>query len=156
MAERGSREANSILAASSRMGARNDGMRNICELLINVVMFNRPKVLVGLDQKVRGMDGTFRSCSTRTMIPPANRQALTHRVKLAEQGKPNYFHLSMESEPQGEPAGKWVKEVGESECRSVMEWIRVQICPITKVSKLPTGVGSRETSGGSNLYGEDR
>jgi len=25
------------------MGVRNDGMRNICELLINVVMLNRPK-----------------------------------------------------------------------------------------------------------------
>lgn len=32
------------------MGAMNDGMRNICELLINVVMLNRPKMLTGLDQ----------------------------------------------------------------------------------------------------------
>lgn len=36
------------------MGARNDGMRNVCELLINVVIFDRPKMLTGLDQKVRG------------------------------------------------------------------------------------------------------
>ena len=52
--------------------------------------------------------------------------------------------------------GKWVKEVGESESRSVMEWIQVQNLPGTKVSKLPTGVGSRETSVRCNLYGEDR
>jgi hypothetical protein len=32
------------------MGARNDGMRNICELLINVVIFDRPKMLTGLGQ----------------------------------------------------------------------------------------------------------
>ena len=32
-----------------------DGMGNTCELLINVVMKNKPKVLEGLDQKVRGM-----------------------------------------------------------------------------------------------------
>ena len=32
------------------MGARNDGMRNIYELLINVVIFVRPKMLTGLDQ----------------------------------------------------------------------------------------------------------
>jgi len=32
------------------MGARNDGMRNICELLINVVIFDRPKMLAGLGQ----------------------------------------------------------------------------------------------------------
>ncbi len=37
------------------MGARNDGMRNVCELLINVVIVDRPKMLTGLDQKVRGM-----------------------------------------------------------------------------------------------------
>jgi hypothetical protein len=30
------------------------GMSNICELLINVVKNNKPKVLRGLDQKVRG------------------------------------------------------------------------------------------------------
>ena len=63
------------------------------------------------------------------MIPPADRQTLTHRVKLAEQGKPNYLHLSMEGEPQGKLIGKWVKEVGESESCSVMEWIRVQNLP---------------------------
>jgi RNA-directed DNA polymerase len=87
-----SREANSTLAASSWMGARNDGMRNVCELLINVVIVDRPKMLTGLDQKVRGVVGTVRCCPTRTTIPPANRQTLTHRVKLAEQGKPNHLH----------------------------------------------------------------
>jgi len=35
----------------------------------------------------------------------------------------------MESEPQGKPIGEWVKEVGESEGRSVMERIRVQTLP---------------------------
>jgi hypothetical protein len=43
------------------MGARNDGMRNICELLINVVIFDRPKMLTGLGQKARGMVEVFRS-----------------------------------------------------------------------------------------------
>ncbi len=28
----------------------NDGMRNICELLINVVILDRPKMLAGLGQ----------------------------------------------------------------------------------------------------------
>jgi hypothetical protein len=74
------------------MGARNDGMRNVCELQINVVIVDRPKMLTGLDQKVRGMVGVVRCCPTRTMIPPANRQTLTHRVKVAEQGKPNHLH----------------------------------------------------------------
>ena len=84
-------------------------------------------MLIGLDQKVRGMDGPVRFCPTRSTIPPANRQTLNHRVKLAEQGKPNYLHLSMEGEPQGELMGKWVEEVGESEGRSVMGWILVKL-----------------------------
>lgn len=50
----------------------------------------------------------------------------------------------MESDPQGEPIGKWVKEVGESECWSVMDQIRVQTLPGTKVSRLPAGVESRK------------
>jgi len=36
------------------MGARNDGMCNICELLINVVTVNRPKMLIGLNQNGKG------------------------------------------------------------------------------------------------------
>jgi hypothetical protein len=32
------------------MGAINDGMRNICELLINVVILNRLNVLTSLGQ----------------------------------------------------------------------------------------------------------
>ena len=56
-------------------------MGNICELLINVVMLNKPKVLTGLDQKVRGMVRGLSIPSTHSRIPPAKRQALTHRVK---------------------------------------------------------------------------
>jgi hypothetical protein len=57
--ERGTRKGISILVAPNRMGAKNDGMCNICELLINVVKVNRPKVLTGLNQRVRGMVEVF-------------------------------------------------------------------------------------------------
>ena len=43
--ERAHREVGSILTALSRRGAKNDGMGNIGELLINVVIYNKPKVL---------------------------------------------------------------------------------------------------------------
>ena len=71
----------SILAALSRRGAKNDGMGNIRELLINVVILNKPKVLLGLNQKVRGMVRGLFIPFTHSIIPPAKRQALTHRVK---------------------------------------------------------------------------
>lgn len=93
---------------------------------------------------VRGMVKVFVCHFTRPVIPPANRQTLTHRVKAVEHGKPNYLHPRMESGPQGKPTDKWVEEVGESECHPVTGWIRVQDLPGTKVSRLPTGVESRE------------
>jgi len=93
---------------------------------------------------VRGMDEVFVCHFTRSIIPPANRQTLTHRVKSVEHGKPNCLHFSMESNPQGKPTGKWVKEIGKSKRWSVMDQIRVQNLLGTKVSRLPIGVESRE------------
>jgi len=56
-------------------------MGNRCELLINVVMRNKPKVLTGLDQKVRGMDSWLEIPATQSNIPPADRQALSRHVE---------------------------------------------------------------------------
>ena len=76
-----------------------DGTSNICELLINVVMQNKPKGLEGLDQKVRGMVKALLYRFTQSMIPSAERQALTHLMELTEHGKPNCLHLKVESDP---------------------------------------------------------
>jgi hypothetical protein len=76
-AERVTREGNSILIAPIRMGAMNDDMGNIRELLRNVVMWSKPKVLTGLNQKVRGMDSWLYISATQSSIPPAERQALS-------------------------------------------------------------------------------
>ena len=70
-----------------------DGMSNIRELLVNVGNQNKPKVLKGLDQKVRGMDRMLYIHPTQSMTPSANRQALTHLVESAEHGKPNCLRL---------------------------------------------------------------
>jgi hypothetical protein len=43
LARRDNRDMTSTLEASIRMGAMNGGMRNICELLLNVVMLNRQR-----------------------------------------------------------------------------------------------------------------
>ena len=81
IAERTTQEGSPILIALIRMGARNDDMGNRCELLINVVMRNKPKVLTGLDQKVRGMDSWLEIPATQSNIPPADRQALSRHVE---------------------------------------------------------------------------
>jgi hypothetical protein len=36
------------------LGAKNNGMLNTCELLINAVSVERPKMLIGLDQNGKG------------------------------------------------------------------------------------------------------
>ena len=56
-------------------------MGNTCELRINVVMWNKPKVLIGLNQKVRGVVVVFYIHSTQSEIPPAKRQTPTRLVK---------------------------------------------------------------------------
>ena len=76
-----------------------DGMSNKCEMLINVVKQNKPKMLKGLGQKVRGMDRVLYVHPTQSVIPPAERQALTHPVKTAEHGKPNCLRLRVVGDP---------------------------------------------------------
>ncbi|GBC61382.1 hypothetical protein DENIS_2342 [Desulfonema ishimotonii] len=54
-------------------------MDNICELLINFVSASKPKMLTGLNQKVRGMVRAFGFRSAQSMIPPEDRQILSHQ-----------------------------------------------------------------------------
>ena len=81
IAERANREGNSTLIAPIRMGARNDDKGNACELLINVVKWSKPKVLIGLDQKVRGTVSWLYIPTTQSIIPPVDRQVLSRRVE---------------------------------------------------------------------------
>jgi hypothetical protein len=78
-----------------------DGTSNICELLINVVTNNKPKVLKGLDQKVRGMAKALLHRFTQSMIPSAERQALTYLIELVEHGKPNCLHWKWKATCKG-------------------------------------------------------
>jgi hypothetical protein len=48
-------------------------MGNRCELPINVVKTDKPKMLIGLNQKVSGMGEEFISLLSQTITPPANR-----------------------------------------------------------------------------------
>ena len=50
-------------------------MGNRCELRINVVRTNKPKSLIGLNQKVRGWMYGLGFPDTQTIRPPADTQA---------------------------------------------------------------------------------
>ncbi len=63
------------------------------------------------------------------MIPPANKQTLTHCVLKEELGKPVFLLPWKDSQPQGWSMGVRVEEVRESERCPVMGQIRVQNLP---------------------------
>jgi len=75
-----------------------DGMANRCELPINAVKANKPKMLRGLNQKVRDRYEGIQFPSSETTPSPANRQG---------------------------PEGAAIEEDGESERSFVMKGIGV-------------------------------
>jgi hypothetical protein len=73
---RRSREADGISESNTRYGTSLGCMVNICELLINLVTKDKPKLLTGLGQKASGRDVAFRFRYTRSITPPGDRQNL--------------------------------------------------------------------------------
>ena len=63
-------------------------MTNGSEPLINAVTDDKPKMLTGLNQKVRGWCRGSRAFLPQTRQPPADRRGLTHRGTQAERGTP--------------------------------------------------------------------
>ncbi len=63
-------------------------MTNGREPLINAVTDDKPKMLTGLNQKVRGWCRGSRVFLPQTLQPPADRRGLTHRGTQTERGKP--------------------------------------------------------------------
>ena len=94
-------------------------MGNRCKFVINVVTHEEPKTLIGFNQKVCGKEQRLRNPLSWTNRPPAESEVLTHLVVKTEHGKPIVLPFAGRK-PQGVPMGLWVKEEGESECRTVM------------------------------------
>ena len=130
-------------------------MVNICELLINVVNCDKPKVLTGLSQNGKGSGMDAPNSSIADNAPPAERQNLNHMGTCMERGKPVGLPVK-ESEPQGTLMGLRVEDGGESQCLPVIGGIGVE--PVSKVretrrlatslhakaGRIPPGRSSRE------------
>jgi hypothetical protein len=65
-----------VIAANTKVAEalEFDGMANRGELLLNAVNANKPKVLTGLNQKVRDGNGGIQFPPSETHTSPANRQ----------------------------------------------------------------------------------
>jgi hypothetical protein len=102
-----------------------DGMVNTCELSINVVMSDKPKMLLGLSQKalerVQSLDNTL----SWTSNAPGGQRAPNPSVSTLRNVVSPYCSSTRGREaarPTDSGAGKGV---GKSEGRPVMGWIRV-------------------------------
>ena len=141
------REPKLRLRAATRSGARKDGMANICEPLINVVIPSKPKVLTGLDQNGTWSEQGLVYLLPQTRRPPANRRSLTHSANHVERGKSVVLQKGT-APREGRPMGRRTRDQGHSEGRSVMGWIEVEpraTSPHAKAGRLPRGPWSRES-----------
>ncbi len=100
-------------------------MVNESELLINVVMHNKPKMLRGLSQKARGQVQRVNGSLTWLLFHRRKRQHLTYSGTHAERGKPVTLPLR-ESEPQDEPIELQVWDNRKSESSTVIVGIEVE------------------------------
>ena len=69
-------------------------MRNLCELPINVVNDDEPKMLTGSDQKVRGKVSALRFRTAQSAIPPAYRRTLSRHGQIMRNMVSPYFSFS--------------------------------------------------------------
>jgi hypothetical protein len=121
-------------------------MANVCELLIKTVTKQRPKMLRGLDQKVRGWLRPSR-LGVHGHNSPVDRQGLTHRVNYAEHGKPvipsarTRFAARRVEGVAGR--GCWRKR--KPFCNGVDRDCAQATSSHAKAGRLPTGVSLRES-----------
>ena len=120
------------------------GTINIREPSLNVVIHDKPNVLIGLNQNGKRSGMAPWSWVIVDSAPPAKRRDPPHSEIDAEQGKP-VVSPETAGEPQGIPLVLRVKEQGKSESRSVMGWIGVAISPHEKSGRLPYGLSSQES-----------
>lgn len=97
-----------------------------------VVSGEQPKGLIGCGQNGKGSRICVCSSHITDGVPSANSQYLTLHVQCEKRGKPIVLLSDTiftpnreESEPQGQPMGLWVEDVGKSECQPVIGWIGI-------------------------------
>src|SRR2546422_11550596 len=91
-------------------------MTNGSEPLINAVTDDKPKMLTGLNQKVRGWCRGSRVFLPQTLQPPADRRGLTPRGTQAGRGKP-VVAPQREEHLEGRRRGRGHKRWAEAKVR---------------------------------------
>src|SRR5262245_39758891 len=119
-----------------------DGMVNTCELSINVVMSNKPKMLTGLSQKalerVQGLDNTL----AWTSNAPGEQRAPNPFVSTLRNVVSPYCSSTRGRKAARPTNGSVGRGVGKSEGHPVRGWIRVAprlwaTSPAAQAGRLP-------------------
>jgi hypothetical protein len=126
-----------------------EGMVNTCELLINVVMSTKPKMLTGLSQKalerVQGLDNIL----SWTRNAPGGERAPHPSLSTVRNVVSPYRSFLKGRKAIRPTKGGAGRGVGKSECLLVMGRIRVApgvlaTSPDAQAGRLPCGVSARE------------
>ena len=124
-------------------------MVNTCELSLNVVMSDKPKMLIGLRQKalerVQSLDNTL----SWTFNAPGGQRAPHPFVSILRNVVSPYGSSTRGREAARPTNGGAGRGVGKSERHPVMGWIRVApvvwaTSPAAQAGRLPYGVSVRE------------
>jgi RNA-directed DNA polymerase len=118
------------------------GLDSVCEILLNVVTANKPKMLTGLPKGNGVSTGGPRSPVVNVEAPGGKGWTSPTLAWKRTRASP-YLSRHRESDPQGKPTEVWVQERGKSEGPSVMEGIGVeQTRKITPRESGPTSTRS--------------
>ena len=114
------------LRASRSRGLGFGSMVNISEPTINLVNWTMPKMLTGMNQKVRERVFGWVQFQSKDDSSPGDSRHLTFQLSLMRNMVSPYSRPSGQSEPQGTPMGMRVWDAGKSECRAVIVRIGVE------------------------------
>ena len=129
-------------------GLGSNDKANICEVLINLVIADKPKRLIGLIQNGVWPVYPLSVWDNVRIVPSGKRNRLSHSTAYrAELGNPVQLHTDVETDLQRKVVAVREKDAGKSESLSVMDRIGIE----TSISMLVYSMPSERklTSGGS-------
>jgi hypothetical protein len=119
-------------------------MVNVCEPLINAVILDKPKMLIGLSQKARSTVWSLTLAPSWAPTATGGQRAPKPSQSYLRNTVNPYRPFVEVGTPRGEPTAVRAEDEGGSKCRLVMRRIRGATFPDAKAGRLPSGLSSRE------------
>ena len=121
-----------------------DNMVNIRELLINIIIMKKLKMLISFTKRYVGKMSCSAIIARRCCPTGGDAESKLSNIKYTKHGKP-VFSLKRGKEIVRNLNRMQVKEDRKSECHFVIEWIKVETLLYTKVGRLLSGLRLRDS-----------